>query len=172
MAGESESSAKSGLRYFEDSFDLEEYASATTNLNENKPKKYGSFIREKGNRKKRWRKIVTFSAILVIVIIIILSIVSFDFIGYIYKITKTEESRFVGTWKNEKSGTLIFYSDGTIVLGIIEGTYELKDGKLVIRALSGEVNLVSVYDYYFSENDTKLNLIDINSGITTTYTKQ
>lgn len=170
MAGESESSARSGLRYFEDSFDLEEYASATTNLNENKPKKYGSFIREKGNRKKRWRKIVTFSAILVIVIIIILSIVSFDFIGYIYKITKTEESRFVGTWKTNMGPTLIFYSDGTCTYGITDTFYEIKDGKLVVK--DPESGTVLTYDYYFSDDDTKLTLIDVNSGITTTYIKQ
>ncbi len=90
----------------------------------------------------------------------------------------SEETRFVGTWKTTShdsyypiSGfenvTYIFFSDGTAsysTSGVdFPGTWELKDGKLV--AILG---MYEVYDYYFSENDTKLILVPISGKIEST----
>ena len=100
----------------------------------------------------------------------------------------SDKDKLVGTWKAEgkvvESGwikdfevmglpeVLIFFSDGTVSFDYIEGTYEIKDGKLVLEFVGegGIVNLV--FDYYFSDNDTKLHLVSLSGERSCTYIKQ
>ena len=69
----------------------------------------------------------------------------------------TDRNRFVGTWKSEdKSEVITFFSDNTFSGGTsASGTWELKDGKLVISLSGGE--FVDTYDYIFF-NDTTLGI--------------
>jgi hypothetical protein len=70
---------------------------------------------------------------------------------------ETDISKFIGTWKSEdKSEVITFFSDNTFSGGTsFSGTWELKDGKLVISLLGGE--FVDTYDYIFF-NDTTLGI--------------
>ena len=67
-------------------------------------------------------------------------------------------TKFVGTWK-DSSGmvVLVFFSDKTVNSPVSgeHGTYEIKDGKLVITGAEGE----SIYNYSFSNDDTTLTLV-------------
>lgn len=67
-------------------------------------------------------------------------------------------AKFVGTWK-DSSGMVVFvfFSDKTVNFPVSGeyGTYEIKDGKLVITGAERE----SIYDYSFSNGDTILTLV-------------
>jgi hypothetical protein len=80
-----------------------------------------------------------------------------------------DDSRFVGTWKDEKSATITFFSDGEGSQGVMGFIWEIKDGKLVLEH-GGDITIV--YDYQFSNNDTSLTLTDVGIGTSRTYTKQ
>jgi len=81
----------------------------------------------------------------------------------------TERNRFIGSWIGTESiiyGTtetkilenlsMIFLSDGTLSEGFTGGgTWEIKDGKLVINDGIG----MRVFNYSFSNNDNSLLLI-------------
>jgi len=88
-------------------------------------------------------------------------------VGFLVGCTETnnkkpgEESRFVGTWKSEDNPkiipvTLVLNSDGTSLVSDMNGTWELKDGQLIV--ILGNNDLVSVFDYFFTEDDTVLHL--------------
>ena len=88
-------------------------------------------------------------------------------IGFLIGCTETtnnisyEESRFVGTWNSEENPkiipvTLILNSDGTSIMGGLNSIWELKNGQLIITA--SDYELVSTFDYFFTENDTILHL--------------
>ena len=69
-------------------------------------------------------------------------------------------AKFVGTWKDDSGMvTIVFFSDKTVNSPITTeyGTYEIKDGKLVMTGAEGE----SVYDYSFSNDDTTLTLVPL-----------
>jgi len=84
-----------------------------------------------------------------------------------------EERRFVGTWGATSENfqiSMTFYSDGTFKQNFIERKWEVKDGLLV---LTGETDLeTSSYDYYFTEDDTKLHLQTSGTDVYVVYTKQ
>jgi hypothetical protein len=87
----------------------------------------------------------------------------------------TEESRFIGTWKSEENPliipvTLILYSEGTSLMGGLNSTWELKEGQLVITLTDNE--LVSSFDYYFTEDDTVLHLQLFGNDVYDIYLKQ
>ena len=95
-----------------------------------------------------------------------------------------EKNKFVGTWINSQTTvyplsnksftytfTISFFSDGTCSLNGASGTWDIKDGKLVIDTNANGYPQSSVYSYLFSENNTTLTLID-SSGNETLYTKQ
>lgn len=70
-----------------------------------------------------------------------------------------EKGKFIGTWKVEKlnnstiSGEVYtFFSDGTVGISAASGTWELKDGKLVLEFEMHQ----SMYSYSFSNNDRTL----------------
>lgn len=65
---------------------------------------------------------------------------------------------------------MTFFTDGTCSLGGVGATWEIKDSKLVITM--GNNELVSSYDYYFSEDDTKLHLRTSGSDKYDIYSKQ
>jgi len=98
--------------------------------------------------------------VLLIILIVII-------IGFLIGCTETknnisnEESRFVGTWNSEEDPAiipikLILNSDGTSAVNGMKSIWELKNGQLIVTII--EIELVSTFDYYFTENDTILHL--------------
>jgi hypothetical protein len=83
-----------------------------------------------------------------------------------------EEQRFVGTWNMEEMETTVtFYSNG-VIGGFFGDEYEIKDDKLIILSrFAGTIKQES-YDYSFSNNDTRLILININTEVKHTLIKQ
>ena len=81
-----------------------------------------------------------------------------------------EKSRFVGTWKNTTSYmTLNLFSDGICSMWGYTGTWDLKDGKLVIDLPSVGVPFTYTYIYIFFNNDKTLKLIPTKSTTGTGY---
>jgi hypothetical protein len=108
-----------------------------------------------------------------IIIGIIALLVSVGLCGCTNNPLDTDKNKFVGTWKTDVSNTngfvnytdtYIFFSDGTIsstYMGSgsvnMPGSWELKDGKLILTVM-----IQKVYDYSFSNNDQTLTLTSIN----------
>jgi hypothetical protein len=92
--------------------------------------------------------------------------------------TTTDKEKFIGTWKSTKSEnsawTIKYSSDGTIIStdGVTtrKGTWEINDGKITLT-MRDDQTLASYY-YSFSDNDKKLTVTSITSGIPAVYTKQ
>jgi hypothetical protein len=88
----------------------------------------------------------------------------------------SDESRFVGTWKASQYEYHTFFSDGTCLssdilpISGLRGMWEIKEEKLVITHEHSIIN--STYDYYFSENNSKLHLKNIGGENYKVYTKQ
>ena len=75
-------------------------------------------------------------------------------------------ARFVGTWRYGSESNLLkytFFSDGTFSHGSTNGTYEIKDGKLVLHGFA-----TLPYEYLFSDDD-KTVTIDLNGAGITVY---
>jgi uncharacterized alpha/beta hydrolase family protein len=102
---------------------------------------------------------------------ILLFILMVIIIGFLIGCTETtnnnsnedsnEESRFVGTWDSEENPDiipikLILNSDGTSTVNGMNSTWELKNGQLIVTII--DLELVSTFDYFFTENDTILHL--------------
>jgi len=84
-----------------------------------------------------------------------------------------EEKRFVGSWIMQGQEDIItFYSDGGMSGSFGGDKYEIKDGKLVILTKISGGYTQELYNYSFSNNDTKLILINININIIHTLIKQ
>jgi hypothetical protein len=84
----------------------------------------------------------------------------------------SEEKRFVGTWNMDgMESPVTFHSNGEIS-GFFGEEYEIKDGKLVIlKRFAGGYRQES-YNYTFSNNDTRLILINIKTEVTHKLIKQ
>jgi len=87
------------------------------------------------------------------------------------------DDRFFGTWEGEdESGDtalIIFFSDGAFNTSYGErGEYEIKNEKLIMTVITGDLKAVATYDYDFSNNDTNLTLTEFGGGKTLVYTKQ
>jgi len=86
----------------------------------------------------------------------------------------SEEIKFVGTWVNISTKgivtTINLFSDNTSVLNSMSGSWELKDGKLVITLVSGNPTLI--YNYVFSHNYSTLSLNSTEGGGTQIFTKR
>lgn len=84
----------------------------------------------------------------------------------------TEKNRFIGTWQNTTMGfttTITLFSDSTCKINTGNGTWDLKDGKLVITlALTGQP---TEFPYTFSNNDRTLTLTPSNN-VPMIYSKQ
>lgn len=71
----------------------------------------------------------------------------------------SEKERFIGTWLNTTQSyflTMSLFSNGSCIFWNYAGTWEIKDGQLVINIES--ISLSSTYDYVFSNNDNTLTL--------------
>jgi len=84
-----------------------------------------------------------------------------------------EKNRFVGTWTQQ--GVLIpethtFFSDGTCSVGVVSGTYDIKDGKLVETLANGQMTVT--WTYSFSNDDTILTLTQVGTSFTLILHKQ
>ena len=73
---------------------------------------------------------------------------------------------FVGTWKGDYN-EITFFKDGECSMTGASGTWEVKEGKLVIE-LGQEIRIV--YSYVFSDNNQQLELT--TQYLTETYIKQ
>ena len=101
------------------------------------------------------------------------------FLGEESKEIVGDESKFVGHWVDEKMNMqwYNFSSDGTVsLMDLAHGNYEIKDDHLANDIIS-KVNPSSIidtitFDYYFSENYTKLHLKSINQTGWDIYVKQ
>ena len=86
------------------------------------------------------------------------------------------DSRLVGTWVYTTYGVdlvITFFSDGKFNDEyLFSGEYEIKDEKLVISSVIDGTEFSRVYDYYFTESNTKLHLTEVGTDETTIYTKQ
>jgi hypothetical protein len=86
-----------------------------------------------------------------------------------------EKSKFVGTWINATSPytTIKLLSDGTCSYSSYTGTWDLKNGKLVIELQSVTAPFTLTYNYIFSNNDRTLSLISASTGgLILVFTKQ
>ena len=96
--------------------------------------------------------------------------------GCINPVSKSDEDRLTGTWKLEGGKEiLIIFSDGTYETNFWmppDGTYEIKDGKLVFTTMLDGNAFSYAYDYYFSDYDTKLHLTKVGETISYTYVRQ
>lgn len=83
-----------------------------------------------------------------------------------------EENRFVGKWDMVGlESQVIFYSNGELS-GFVGEEFKIIDGELaILKRFAGGYKQES-YNYNFSNNDTKLILVDIDSGVTHTLIKQ
>jgi len=82
-----------------------------------------------------------------------------------------EKERFVGSWQNTTGypSLIEFSKNGSCTYGAV-GTWDLKDGKLVINIPS--YNLNDTYNYAFSNNDKTLTLTLILNNYFQVWTKQ
>ncbi len=82
-----------------------------------------------------------------------------------------ERNRFIGSWKADVvSWAYTFFSDGTCSIMGASGTYELKEGKLVVYTAGGQAT--TVWNYTFSNNDNTLTLEDVGGVLTLVFNKQ
>ena len=81
-----------------------------------------------------------------------------------------DKSKFIGTWSTGSSySTITFFSDGTCsYAGMSSGSWEIKDGKLVINGLG----MSGTFEYSFSNNDNMLTITHVATGQITTFTKK
>jgi hypothetical protein len=79
------------------------------------------------------------------------------------------DNRFVGTWfHNVKYPKYTFNEDKTYSITGINGTWDIKDGKLVLKHDS----ITEIYDFNFSMDNTRLTLTGVSEGIARDYYKQ
>jgi len=97
--------------------------------------------------------------LLIIGIVALLVCVGLSGCNQVSNTLNPEKGKFIGTWKVEKlnnstiSGEVYtFFSDGTVRISAASGTWELKDGKLVLEFEMHQ----SMYSYSFSNNDRTL----------------
>lgn len=90
--------------------------------------------------------------------------------NHVNNTTNLENNRFVGTWKNTSvKMTINLFSNGTCLLFNSYGTWDVKDGLLIMEFPNGK-NLT--YVYRFSNNNRTLYLHFLTDNLETVYTKQ
>jgi uncharacterized protein YceK len=85
----------------------------------------------------------------------------------------SEKNKFVGTWKNttlDLTTTINLFSDGTCSYLGLPGTWDVKDGKLVMDFTDS--GFTWKYNYVFSNNDRTLSLTFTAGGLSQVFTKQ
>ena len=80
------------------------------------------------------------------------------------------DKRFIGTWKANRIEypTITFYSDKKYSMPGINGTWDIKNGLLILK----NNNIVENYKYNFSGNNYLLTLTGVNEGIDRLYIKE
>ena len=84
----------------------------------------------------------------------------------------SEEKRFVGTWKMEEMDTTITFNSNGVISGLFGDEYEIKDNKLIILTRFAGTTKQEFYHYNFSNNDTKVVLLNIDTNVLHTLIKQ
>ena len=84
----------------------------------------------------------------------------------------TEEKRFVGTWKMEEMDTTITFNSNGVISGLFGDEYEIKDDKLIILSRFAGTTKQEFYHYNFSDNYTKVVLLNIDTSVVHTLIKQ
>jgi ABC-type Fe3+-hydroxamate transport system substrate-binding protein len=112
--------------------------------------------------------------ILIVGIIVLLIAVGLSGCNQTSNSLTSDKDKFVGTWNvkvNDKEGTFVFYSNGTLITSSgSRATWEIKDGLLVITGGSGTTP--STLSYKFSNGNKTVVLINSASGTTAILTKQ
>jgi len=120
--------------------------------------------------------------IIVIGIIVILLVVGFCGCNEKKNTSQSDEEFakeiIVGTWKKsnvayEWNVTMTMHSNGTVVTGSPDvgygsGEWELKDGKLILTWIEGDVTKTDSWYYSFSDSNTLLCTIDLDDFYNTT----
>jgi len=93
--------------------------------------------------------------VLLIGIIVVIVIVVFLIARYV---PFGERAKFVGTWYQPEfyGRAMTFYSDGSCSDFGWPGTWEIRDGKLIITAMDG--TSIARWNYSFSDNGRELTL--------------
>ena len=116
-------------------------------------------------------------AVLLLVLIIMCWFFIFQYYDFAQNLGKKskeaalqESSRFIGIWETDfiegdarfigYNGILIFHGDKIGSIGGLPSTWELKEDKLIIYYYEGVSSVT--YDYSFSEDETRLTLINSN----------
>jgi hypothetical protein len=102
--------------------------------------------------------------LLIIGIIILLFCVGFSGCNQVSNTLNTDKNKFIGTWQNttNSSTTIIdLFSDGDCSYIGLSGTWDLKNGLLVIETITGH-NVT--YMYTFSNHDETL-LLTSSPGV-------
>jgi len=111
--------------------------------------------------------------LVIIGIVAILVTVGLSGCNQVTNTVNPEKSKFVGTWQNttlDLTTTINLFSDGTCSYIGLPGTWDVKDGKLVMDFTDSGVDWT--YNYVFSNNDRTLSLTSTAGGLTQVYTKQ
>ena len=87
------------------------------------------------------------------------------------------DDRLVGAWEGEDelgyNISINFSSDGGFITSYGErGKYEIKDEKLVMTVMTGDLKAVLTYEYVFSDNNNTLSLTELGVNRTIIYTRQ
>lgn len=92
--------------------------------------------------------------VVVIGLVVLLVSVGFSGCNQIMNLISPEKNKFIGTWNGTRYN-YVFFSDDTFSAGEINGTWQVKDGLLVLTVLgSSQI----AYTYAFSNGDKTLTL--------------
>ncbi len=86
-----------------------------------------------------------------------------------------ETDRFIGTWIGIVPNfgideiTIRLFSNDTVIIGSLNGTWEIKDGKLMFTFEGGGL---LEYSYIFSNNNRTLTITYIITGVSSVLEKQ
>ena len=89
--------------------------------------------------------------------------------------SNTEKNKFIGTWHGTvpafgiDENTIKFFSNNTLTINTLSGTWDIEDNKLVLTFNDGGL---LEYSYLFSNNDRTLTITDIDTKVTSILTKQ
>lgn len=117
--------------------------------------------------------------LVIIGIIIILVTVGLSGCNEINNTVDPDKNNFIGTWQNTTrnitsvhNNTLILFSNGSLSFKNFSGTWDIKDGKLLIEITTGKGFGNFIYNYMFSNDDRTLTLTNSLDSSTVVWTKQ
>lgn len=75
-----------------------------------------------------------------------------------------DHDRIVGMWQlNDGFGSIIFFDNGTGTNGPWKMVWQMDEETLIVNTTFNETVAVSIFNFYFYEDDTMLELIDEDS---------